>query len=555
MTPPFPTQGLVETDTKEPNPHLHSTLEPKQVDFKQPDESPDYLRLILTARVYDIIKETPLQEAVNLNSKINNKYSDHGKTRIFLKREDLQPVFSFKIRGAYNKLAHLTEDEKKAGVIACSAGNHAQGVAMAAKHLGIKAKIVMPIPSPEIKWKNVQRLGGEVVLSGNDFEEAKRECARLMEEEKLTNIPPYDDPYVIAGQGTIGLEILRQHDVNDIYAIYICVGGGGLIAGIASYVKRIAPHIKIIGCEASDANAMTQSFEKKERVELNEVGLFADGAAVRLVGEENFKVALPLIDEMVNVDNDEICAAIKDVFEDTRSICEPTGAVSVAAIKKYLQKKPETKSKGIHIAIISGANVNFDRLRFISDRAELGEQTEAFCNVIIPERSGSFLKMIEQVLPRNVTEFSYRYSDPEKAHVYISFKVKQLKHEVQEVLTKWKENNMEGWDVSDNELAKTHARYMIGGKSTSIINERVFRFIFPERPGALMKFLRGLHITWNVSLFHYRNHGDDTGKIFVGIQVPPEDNDLFNQFLDQLGYTYIEETNNVVYKTFLSSNS
>ncbi|CAO3636931.1 unnamed protein product [Cunninghamella echinulata] len=426
---------------------------------------------------------------------------------------------------------------------------------MAAKHLGIKAKIVMPIPSPAIKWRNVQRLGAEVILSGNDFDEAKKECTRLMEEEKLTNIPPYDDPYVIAGQGTIGLEILRQHDVNDIYAIYICVGGGGLVAGIASYVKRIAPHIKIIGCEASDANAMTQSYNTKERVELNEVGLFADGAAVRVVGEETFRVALPLIDEMVNVDNDEICAAIKDVFEDTRSICEPTGAVSVAAIKKYLQKKPETKTKGIHIAIISGANVNFDRLRFISDRAELGEQTEAFCNVIIPEKCGSFHKMIEQVLPRNITEFSYRYSCPEKAYVYISFKVNDLKQEVDQVLTKWKENGMEGWDVSNNELAKTHARYMIGGKHANIVNERVFRFIFPERPGALMKFLSGLHISWNVSLFHYRNHGDDMGKIFVGIQVPPEEYDQFDEFLDQLGYTYIEETDNVVYKTFLSSNS
>ncbi|ORZ24743.1 threonine ammonia-lyase, biosynthetic [Absidia repens] len=466
--------------------------------------------MILTARVYDIITETPLQPAVNTNAKLL-KTGQHTDHRVYLKREDLQPVFSFKIRGAYNKLAHLTDKEKKAGVIACSAGNHAQGVAYAAKHLGIKAKIVMPIPSPAIKWRNVERLGAEVVLVGNDFEEAKRECARLMEVEGLTNIPPYDDPYVIAGQGTIGLEILRQHDLNDIHAIYICVGGGGMIAGVASYVKRIAPHIKIIGCEANDANAMTQSMEKHTRVELSEVGLFADGAAVRVVGEENFRVAHPLVDEMINVTNDEICAAIKDVFEETRSICEPTGAVSVAAIKKYLQANPGDKTKGAHIAVISGANVNFDRLRFISDRAELGEQSEAFCNVLIPEQPGSFHKMIEQVLPRNITEFSYRYSSPDKARIYISFKVNDLASEVEDVLAKWKLNGMEGWDVSHNELAKTHARFMIGGKH-KVENERVFRFVFPERPGALMKFLSGLQISWNVSLFHYRNHGDGKGS-------------------------------------------
>ncbi|KAI8088785.1 mitochondrial threonine dehydratase [Halteromyces radiatus] len=542
MTPPR-SEGLVETDTQEPNPHLHSNV--RQVEFGE--QEPDYLRMILTARVYDIIKETPLQEAVTINAKLLKGATD---SRIYLKREDLQPVFSFKIRGAYNRIAHLTEQEKKAGIIACSAGNHAQGVAYAAKHLGIKAKIVMPVHSPAIKWKNVQRLGAEVILHGNDFDESKVECARLMEKEGLTNIPPYDDPYVIAGQGTIGLEILRQHDVNDIHAIYICVGGGGLIAGVASYVKRIAPHIKIIGCEASDANAMTQSMESHERVELNEVGLFADGAAVRLVGEETFRVAHHLVDEMVNVTNDEICAAIKDVFEETRSICEPTGAVSVAAVKKYLQSHPGEKSKGAHIAIISGANVNFDRLRFISDRAEIGEQSEAFCNVLIPERPGSFHKMIEQVLPRNITEFSYRYSSPDKARIYISFKVNDLASEVQEVLAKWKSHGMEGWDVSHNELAKTHARFMIGGKH-KVENERVFRFVFPERPGALMKFLSGLHISWNVSLFHYRHHGDYMGKVFVGMQVPPEDNDFLNEYLDSLGYTFIEETDNVVYKTFL----
>ncbi|KAG0172142.1 threonine deaminase [Apophysomyces sp. BC1034] len=536
--------ALAETSTRSPSPHLTGNTRPSDVTYKENDNYPDYLRLILTSRVYDIVKETPLQEALNLNPKL-------GGAKIYLKREDLQPVFSFKIRGAYNKMANLTDAEKAAGVIACSAGNHAQGVAISAQKLGIKAKIVMPIPSPAIKWRNVQRLGAEVVLYGNDFDEAKRECARLMEKEGLTNIPPYDDPYVIAGQGTIGMEILRQHDLSDIAAIFICVGGGGLIAGIGSYVKRIAPHIKIIGCEAFDADAMTQSLKNRERVELKEVGLFADGASVRLVGQETFRLAQSLVDEMVLVNNDEICAAIKDVYEDTRSICEPTGALALAAAKKYLQLHPDEKTKGAHIVIVSGANVNFDRLRFISDRAVLGEQKEAFCNVIIPEKPGSFLKMVAQVLPRAITEFSYRYSDPLKAYIYISFKVDNLESEVQQVLKAWKANNMEGWDVSHNELAKTHARYMVGGRGRPE-NERVFRFIFPEKPGALMKFLEELNSTWNVSLFHYRNHGDDMGRVFAGVQVPPEDTEEFASYLGRLGYHFVEETENVVYKTFLS---
>ncbi|KAI7899447.1 threonine ammonia-lyase, biosynthetic [Cokeromyces recurvatus] len=461
------------------------------------NEQPDYLRMVLTARVYDIIKETPLQEAVNLNSKLDSK--------IFLKREDLHPVFSFKIRGAYNRLAHLTEEEKKRGVIACSAGNHAQGVAISAQKLGIKAKIVMPVPTPAIKWRNVQRLGAEVVLFGNDFDEAKKECARLTLEEGLKDIPPFDDPYVIAGQGTIGMEILRQYNVNEISSIFIPIGGGGLIAGIGSYVKRIAPHIKIIGVETSDACAMKESLDVNHRVLLNEVGLFADGAAVRMVGEENWRLAKDLIDEVILVDNDEVCAAIKDIFEDTRSVCEPTGALSLAAIKKYIQLNPKTK-KDVHVAIVSGANVNFDRLRFIAERAELGEQTEAFCTVVIPERPGSFIRMIDQVNPRAVTEFSYRYNDPDKAHIYISFKVTNREREVREVIEGWRKEGMEGVDVSDNELAKCHARYMVGGSRP--MNERVFRFIFPERPGALTKFLVEMNSSWNVSLFHYRNHGD-----------------------------------------------
>ena len=344
-----------------------------------------------------------------------------------------------------------------------------------------------------------------MVLFGDDFDEAKKECARLTKEEGLLDIPPFDDPYVIAGQGTIGMEILRQHDLNKIARIFIPVGGGGLIAGIGSYVKRIAPHIEIIGVEAADANAMHQSLNEGERVLLGEVGLFADGAAVRMVGEENFRLAKSLISDTVLVSNDEVCAAIKDVFEDTRSVCEPTGALSLAAVKKYIHLHPEAKTD-VNIAIISGANVNFDRLRFIAERAELGEKTEAFCTVIIPEKPGSFMKMMNEVHPRAVTEFSYRYSNRENAHIYISFKVKDLDTEIKQVLDGWSQNGMQGHNVSDNELAKAHARYMVGGSRPE--NERVFRFIFPERPGALTKFLVGLDPTWNVSLFHYRNHGD-----------------------------------------------
>ncbi|KAH8554726.1 threonine ammonia-lyase, biosynthetic [Umbelopsis sp. PMI_123] len=459
--------------------------------------------MIVTSRVYDVVQQTPLQRAENLSAKLS--------ADIYLKREDLHSVFSFKIRGAYNRIAHLSETEKKAGVIACSAGNHAQGVALAAKQLGIPAKIVMPVPTPAIKWRNVKRLGAEVILYGNDFDEAKAECVRLTEKYKHTNIPPYDDPYVIAGQGTVGLEILRQTDPKKLQAIFVPVGGGGLIAGIASYVKRIAPHIKIIGVEANDANAMTQSIAAGKRIEMNEVGLFADGAAVRLVGEENFRLAHKLVDDMINVTNDEICAAIKDVFEETRSVCEPTGALALAGIKRYLHLHPESPEGGL-VAIVSGANVNFDRLRFIADRAELGELSEAFCNVIIPERPGSFINMIKHVNPRSITEFSYRYSDPEQAHIYISFKVQDLEAETKEVLNGWKSEGIHGWDISHNELAKTHARYMVGGRH-SVPNERIFRFIFPERPGATQKFLAGLESEWNVSLFHYRNHGD--GKLFI----------------------------------------
>ncbi|RUO97031.1 tryptophan synthase beta subunit-like PLP-dependent enzyme [Jimgerdemannia flammicorona] len=534
VLPDFPTgKAILETSTSSPSRHLNGV---KSV------EVPDYLKLILSARVYEIMEKTPLQKALNLSTRLN--------TTILIKREDLTPVFSFKIRGAYNKLANLTKAEKEAGVIACSAGNHAQGVAMAAKHMNVKATIVMPLATPAIKWRNVRRLGAEVVLHGNDFEEAKIECARLTRLNGLTNIPPYDDPYVIAGQGTIGVEILQQWPLDEIRTIFACVGGGGLIAGIASYVKRICPQIKIVGVETVDADAMAKSLASGKREELKEVGLFADGAAVRLVGEEPFRIALELVDDMVLVTNDEICAAIKDIFEDTRSICEPAGALSVAGVRKYLELHPEECGKGAHVAILSGANMNFDRLRFVAERAELGEKTEAFCSVIIPERPGSFVKMISHIAPRAITEFSYRYSDPDRALIYTSFKVTDLRVDVPEIVANLAKDGMEARDISDNEVAKSHARYLVGGKS-HVLNERLFRFEFPERPGALQRFLLGLQIHWNVSLFHYRNHGDDMGKVLVGIQVPPQDYKAFDAFLKQLEYRVVEETNNEVYQQFL----
>ncbi|RIB12366.1 tryptophan synthase beta subunit-like PLP-dependent enzyme [Gigaspora rosea] len=535
----FPTgKSLVETTTLTPSPHLTSTTDLS---------NPDYLRLVLTSRVYEIVKETPLQKAGNLSAKLNNN--------ILLKREDLHEVFSFKIRGAYNKIAHLTEEEKKRGVIACSAGNHAQGVAMSAKHLGLPAIIVMPLATPNIKWKNVKRLGAEVVLYGNDFDEAKEECVRLTKLHHLTNIPPYDDPYVIAGQGTIAMEILRQHNLNEIDAIFACIGGGGLISGIGSYVKRLCPKIKIIGVETYDANAMTLSLKEKKRVTLDEVGLFADGAAVRVVGEETFRLCSEVIDEVINVTNDEICAAIKDIFEDTRSVVEPAGALSVAGVKKYIAENNVTG--GCFVVVTSGANMNFERLRFVAERAKLGERTEALFSVIIPERPGSFIQLCDNMYPRQITEFSYsllnirnRYSDPEKAWIYMSVEVEDREKDLPSLLEKLEANGYNAQDISDNEMAKSHARYLVGGRS-KVENEQLYRFEFPERPGALKKFLSGLRSDWNISLFHYRNHGSDIGKVLVGIQVPPQDSEAFENFKNRLGYHVINETENPVYKQFL----
>ncbi|KAI8837556.1 tryptophan synthase beta subunit-like PLP-dependent enzyme [Chytridium lagenaria] len=482
--------------------------------------------MILTANVYDVAIETPLQKAHNLSNRLNNT--------LLLKREDLQPVFSFKLRGAYNRMQQLSKEEREAGVIACSAGNHAQGVALAAQKMGIKATIVMPVATPPIKWRNVRRLGAEVVLFGNDFDEAKGECARLSQEYKLTNIPPYDDPYVIAGQGTIGVEILRQANHQDIDAIFVCVGGGGLAAGIASYVKRLCPRIK-----------------NGERVQLDEVGLFADGAAVRNVGEETFRICKDLIDEMVLVSTDEICAAIKDTFEDTRSIVEPAGALGVAGAKKYIQEKGMTG--GTYVAVCSGANMNFDRLRFVADRADFGENREALITVSVPEKPGSFMSLYKVIHPRAVIEFSYRYGHPSAATIFMSFQVEDRAAEIKSIFAELEGLGMVAMDASTNEMAKAHARYLVGGRK-EVANERLFRFSFPERPGALNHFLstlRSPHYDWNVSLFHYRNYGGDVGKVMVGIQVPTETESAFELFLGELRYPFVEETNNPIYQQFL----
>ncbi|KAI0047755.1 threonine dehydratase I, partial [Auriscalpium vulgare] len=467
-----------------------------------PSGTPDYLRLILTSKVYDILKETPLVHAPNLSAKLGNN--------IYLKREDLQEVFSFKIRGAYNMMASLSEEERWKGVVTCSAGNHAQGVALSGSRLGIPCTIVMPKGTPSIKIRNVSRLGAKVILHGADFDEAKAECARLAAAHGLVFVPPYDDPLVIAGQGTVGLEILKQvPDSQALDAVFAAVGGGGLVAGICEYVKRIgSPHTKVFGGETFDGDAMAQSLAQGARVTLSEVGPFSDGTAVRIVGEEPFRVCQQLLDGIVKVDNDEICAAIKDIFEETRSITEPAGALALASLKRYVIDNKLVGANKKFVAVVSGANMNFDRLRFVAERAALGEGREALLSVDIPERPGSFYALHTVIHPRAVTEFIYRYNSAHRAHVFLSFQLetKSRETEVAAVLAALAKEDMTGHDISDDEMAKSHARYMIGGAS-DVPNERIFRFEFPERPNALRKFLSSLRMGWNISLFHYRNHG------------------------------------------------
>ena len=502
--------------------------------------APDYLKHILNARVYDVAQETPLDFAANLSARTHN--------RIFLKREDMQPVFSFKIRGAYNKMANLPPEALARGVICASAGNHAQGVALSAQKLGVRAVIVMPVSTPQIKVDAVRARGGEVVLAGDSFSDAYTHARALEHSAQLTFVHPFDDPDVIAGQGTIGMEILRAHS-EPIHAIFCCVGGGGLIAGIAAYVKQLRPETRIIGVEAEDADAMTQSLALGERVMLEQVGLFADGAAVKQVGEETFRLCREHVDEMIVVNNDAICAAIKDVFEDTRSILEPAGALAVAGAKAYL-KREQLRDQHV-VAIASGANMNFDRLRFVAERAELGEQREAVLAVTIPERPGSFKQFCAVLGSRNITEFNYRFADTAEAHIFVGVTVHD-RAEVEQLVGLLARHALPALDLTDNEMAKTHVRYMVGGRAPKAAHELLYRFVFPERPGALMNFLSNLRSDWNISLFHYRNHGSDFGRVLVGMQVPPEDKIAFQDFLDRLGYQYADETLNPTYRMFLA---
>ncbi|MEQ1668117.1 MAG: threonine ammonia-lyase, biosynthetic [Sulfuriferula sp.] len=500
----------------------------------------DYLAKILTSRVYDVAIESPLELAPNLSARIGNQ--------IYLKREDLQPVFSFKLRGAYNKMAGLSAEALQAGVITASAGNHAQGVALAAQKLGCRATIVMPAPTPQIKVNAVKARGAETILIGDTYDDAYAHARLLAEQTGATYVHPYDDPAVIAGQGTIAMEILRQHN-TPIDAIFIPVGGGGLIAGIAVYIKRLKPGIKIIGVEPEDADAMARSLATKERVLLAQVGIFADGVAVKQVGEETFRLASLYVDEIIRVDNDAICAAIKDVFEDTRSILEPSGALSIAGAKLWCAR--EQAQNATLIAIASGANMNFDRLRYIAERAELGERREAILAVTIPETPGSFKAFCALLGTRNITEFNYRFANNQDAHVFVGVQVPN-RHAASELVTMLQANQLTTLDLTDNEMAKLHVRHLVGGHAPQVEHELLYRFEFPERPGALMRFLNALSENWNISLFHYRNHGADYGRVLVGIQVPPHERAHFHTSLDTLAYPYWDETANPAYQLFLS---
>jgi threonine dehydratase len=498
-----------------------------------------YLERILSARVYDVAVETPLESAPGLSRRTGNA--------VFLKREDLQPVFSFKLRGAYNKMARLPAADRARGVVAASAGNHAQGVALAAQRLGCRATIVMPVTTPRIKVEAVATRGAEVILHGDSYDEAYVEARRLSRKARRTFVHPYDDPDVIAGQGTIGLEILRQRP-SGIDAIFVAIGGGGLAAGIAAYVKRLQPGIRVIGVEPVDADAMHRSLAAGRRVTLPSVGLFADGVAVRRVGRETFRLCRKLLDGVVLVDTDAICAAIKDVFEETRSILEPAGALPVAGMKAWAEG-------GRHrgrtlVAVTSGANMNFDRLRHVAERAELGERREAILAVTIPERPGSFREFCAVIGPRNVTEFNYRFADPVKAHVFVGLEVHDG-GETREILAALRKSGLPALDFTGNEMAKLHVRHLVGGHAPQARNERLYRFEFPERPGALLTFLTRMRSDWNISLFHYRNHGADYGRVLAGMQVPDRDDARFRRFLKDLGYPYWDESANPAYRLFL----
>ncbi len=505
----------------------------------------DYLKKILTARVYDVAIESNLEPAKNLSARLKNT--------VLLKREDQQSVFSFKLRGAYNKMVHLSAAQLKKGVICASAGNHAQGVAMSAQKLGTRAVIVMPTTTPQLKIDAVKALGGDVVLHGDSYSDAYSHAVQLEKKRGLTFVHPFDDPDVIAGQGTIAMEMLRQHP-GSLHAVFVAIGGGGLISGVANYIKAVRPDIKVIGVQMNDSDAMMHSVASNKRVTLGDVGLFSDGTAVKLVGEETFRISRELVDEFMTVDTDAVCAAIKDVFVDTRSIVEPAGALAVAAIKKYVALH---KTKGeTYAAILCGANMNFDRLRFVAERAEVGEEREALFAVTIPEARGSFKRFCEVIGslpggPRSVTEFNYRISDNAKAHVFVGLTT--FKGESSKIASNFTRHGFKALDLTHDDLAKEHIRHMVGGHSALSKDERLLRFVFPERPGALMKFLAAMQPGWNISLFHYRNQGADFGRILVGLQVPKLDNKAFKTFLDTVGYPHVEETSNPAYQLFLQS--
>ena len=504
----------------------------------------DYLTKILNARVYDVAVESALEPAKALSARIGNT--------VLLKREDQQPVFSFKLRGAYNKMAHLSAEQLARGVICASAGNHAQGVALGARKLGTRAVIVMPITTPQLKIDAVRALGGEVQLHGDSYSDAYLFATELQKREGLTFVHPFDDPEVIAGQGTIAMEILRQHQ-GRLDAVFVAIGGGGLISGVANYIKAVRPEVRVIGVQMNDSDAMAQSVAAQQRVTLPDVGLFSDGTAVKLVGEETFRISRELVDEFITVDTDAVCAGIKDVFIDTRSIVEPAGALAVAAIKQYVETHGTQGET--YAAILCGANMNFDRLRFVAERAEVGEEREALFAVTIPEERGSFRRFCELIGtlpggPRNVTEFNYRISDAEKAHVFVGLTT-HGKGESAKIAGNFSRHGFGALDLTHDELAKEHIRHMVGGPSPLAQDERLLRFVFPERPGALMKFLSHMRPNWNISLFHYRNQGADYGRILVGLQVPDSEEAAFKAFLDALGYPYFDETDNPVYRLFL----
>ncbi|MFY8125742.1 MAG: threonine ammonia-lyase, biosynthetic [Hydrogenophaga sp.] len=506
----------------------------------------DYLIKILNARVYDVAVASSLEVAAQLSQRLNNT--------VLLKREDQQPVHSFKLRGAYNKMSNLTPAQLKKGVICASAGNHAQGVALSASKLGARAVIVMPTTTPQVKIDAVKQLGGEVVLFGDSYSDAYQHSVALEKKHGLTFVHPFDDPDVIAGQGTIAMEMLSQH-TGPLDAVFVAIGGGGLISGVANFIKAVRPEVKVIGVQMNDSNAMIQSVAANQRVTLPDVGLFSDGTAVKLVGEETFRVANGLVDGFMEVNTDAVCAAIKDVFVDTRSIVEPAGALAVAAIKQYVAQH---KTKGqTYAAILCGANMNFDRLRFVAERADVGEEKEALFAVTIPEERGSFKRFLETIGalpggPRNITEFNYRMIDSAQAHVFVGLST-QAKGESSQIAKRLNKQGFKALDLTHDELAKEHLRHMVGGHSSLSHDERLMRFEFPERPGALLKFLSLMRPGWNISLFHYRNQGADYGRIVVGLQVPPKDNKAFDQFLATLGYPHAEETQNPAYRLFLRS--